>query len=157
MPTVASRPPAIDLVHPIASPVGLKTAPSVFREINKCRICGNRSLVPILSLGEQYLTGVFPIPGAAEPSKGPLELVACDTIIKRRACGLVQLRQSYDLCEMYGENYGYRSSLNPAMVQHLNEKVDQLRQRYPLKPGDLVLDIGSNDGTLLSFYPKDGL
>jgi cyclopropane fatty-acyl-phospholipid synthase-like methyltransferase len=86
-----------------------------------------------------------------------LELVACDTARNQKACGLVQLRQSYNLEEMYGENYGYRSSLNQAMVNHLRAKVQQLLARYPLQEGDLVLDIGSNDGTLLSFYPPENL
>ncbi len=129
----------------------------MFREIQKCRVCGNRDLSPVLSLGEQYLTGVFPSIREATPSRGPLELVACNTTGNQKACGLVQLRQSYNLEEMYGENYGYRSSLNQAMVNHLGTKVYQLLDRYPLKKGDLVLDIGSNDGTLLSFYPPENL
>ncbi|MFN2509164.1 MAG: class I SAM-dependent methyltransferase [Chthoniobacterales bacterium] len=131
--------------------------PRRFREIEKCRICGNRDLVSVLSLGEQYLTGVFPRNPQAPLSKGPMELVACNTATRRKACGLVQLRQSYDLNEMYGENYGYRSSLNRAMVKHLEAKVHRLVERHPLSPGDLVLDIGSNDGTLLSFYPELGV
>jgi cyclopropane fatty-acyl-phospholipid synthase-like methyltransferase len=129
----------------------------MFREIQKCRVCGNRDLVPVLSLGEQYLTGVFPNVREAALSRGPLELVACNTAVNQKACGLVQLRQSYNLEEMYGENYGYRSSLNRAMVKHLGTKVHQLIQRYPLQTGDLVLDIGSNDGTLLSFYPEENV
>jgi SAM-dependent methyltransferase len=129
----------------------------MFREIEKCRVCGNRDLLPILSLGEQYLTGVFPSFRNAELSRGPLELVACNSASELGVCGLVQLQQSYNLDEMYGENYGYRSSLNQAMVKHLQEKVHHLLEHYPLNPGDLVLDIGSNDGTLLSFYPELGV
>jgi hypothetical protein len=55
---------------------------------------------------------------------------------------------------MYGDNYGYRSSLNQSMVAHLRAKVEQLRARVGVNAGDLVIDIGSNDGTLLSFYPR---
>jgi hypothetical protein len=54
---------------------------------------------------------------------------------------------------MYGANYGYRSSLNRSMVGHLQATVAKLTALVPPKRGDLVLDIGSNDGTLLSFYP----
>src|SRR4029077_1358628 len=43
------------------------------------------------------------------------------------------------------------------MVKHLGAKVHQLVRRYPLHAGDLVLDIGSNDGTLLSFYPEENV
>jgi cyclopropane fatty-acyl-phospholipid synthase-like methyltransferase len=151
MPAIALRSPATQGF------TVLRNVPEMFREIQKCRICGNRDLVPVLSLGEQYLTGVFPNVREVTLSRGPLELVACNTTGNRKACGLVQLRQSYNLEEMYGENYGYRSSLNQAMVKHLGAKVHQLIQRYPLEPGNLVLDIGSNDGTLLSFYPEENL
>ena len=156
MPSVALRPPAT----PPQAGVGLGIPQSLrrsFREIEACRICGNRDLVSILSLGEQYLTGVFPNVRDAALSKGPLELVACGTTGNPTACGLVQLRQTYDLNEMYGDHYGYRSSLNRAMVKHLQGKVGHLLERYPVSPEDLVLDIGSNDGTLLSFYPEQNL
>lgn len=132
-------------------------SPPRYRQIERCRICGNANLLPVVSLGEQYLTGVFPRGLHATPSKGPLELVACGRTQQGAECGLVQLRQSYELTEMYGENYGYRSSLNASMVRHLKAKVEQLLARYPLPENALVLDIGSNDGTLLSFYPEQGI
>jgi hypothetical protein len=119
-------------------------------KIDRCRICASPHLTPILSLGEQYLTGVFPRGRADKLSCGPLELVRCSGT---DGCGLVQLRHSYDHREMYGENYGYRSSLNASMVQHLATKVKALRKRVSLERSDLVIDIGSNDGTLLSNYP----
>src|SRR6185312_6482336 len=112
-----------------------------YSQIEQCRICGNRELSPVLSMGEQYLTGVFPKSPHTLLSKGPLELVACNAVRNPTACGLVQLRQTYNLNEMYGENYGYRSSLNRSMVNHLRDKVDRLLAAYPPKQGDLVLDI----------------
>jgi hypothetical protein len=54
---------------------------------------------------------------------------------------------------MYGDNYGYRSSINASMRQHLRAKVEALRVFVPLDKNDIVLDIGSNDGTTLGFYP----
>jgi hypothetical protein len=65
----------------------------------------------------------------------------------------VQLGHTYDLDEMYGDNYGYRSGLNGSMVRHLKQKVAALTALRPVGEGDVVLDIGSNDGTTLSFYP----
>lgn len=122
----------------------------MFTEIHECRICKNRNLVSILHLGEQFLTGVFPRDRHVSITCGPLELVKCHG---DEACGLVQLHHSFDLTEMYGANYGYRSGLNQSMVAHLGAKVSRLLAKFPPAEGDLVLDIGSNDGTLLSFYP----
>jgi NDP-4-keto-2,6-dideoxyhexose 3-C-methyltransferase len=120
--------------------------------IKTCRICGDAKLELVLDLGEQVLTGVFPRDPKANITKGPLQLVKC-----MGPCGLVQLAHNYDLGEMYGENYGYRSGLNRSMVRHLTTKVEKLLKERALKPGSVVLDIGSNDGTTLSQYPTEGL
>ena len=120
------------------------------REITSCRICKNRGLIPLLDLGVQCLTGVFPRSEDERITSGPLELVKCHG---ENCCGLVQLRHSYEAAEMYGADYGYRSSLNRTMTEHLRAKVAKLTPLVPVESGDLVLDIGSNDGTLLSFYP----
>jgi NDP-4-keto-2,6-dideoxyhexose 3-C-methyltransferase len=125
----------------------------MYKEAAHCRICGNAALVSIVNLGEQALTGVFPRSTTQAITTGPLELVKCHG---ENACGLVQLRQSYDLHEMYGMNYGYRSGLNRSMVAHLHELVGRVRSLVSLGAGDLVLDIGSNDGTLLGAYPSGG-
>lgn len=128
----------------------------MIHKIDRCRICGNPDLVLVIDLGSQALTGIFPRRADQAITSGPLELVRCNATAGKDHCGLVQLRHSYDLTEMYGENYGYRSSLNRSMVQHLQSKVAGLLKLVPVGPGDLVLDIGSNDGTTLSFYPAGG-
>lgn len=125
----------------------------MYKDATACRICGNRSLVSIVDLGSQALTGVFPRDPAQPITSGPLELVKCHG---DSACGLVQLRQSYDSSEMYGLNYGYRSGLNRSMVTHLHGLVARIRERVELGPEDLVIDIGSNDSTLLRGYPAAG-
>src|SRR2546425_10634406 len=58
---------------------------------------------------------------------------------------------------MYGQNYGYRSGLNQSMVNHLTEKVRYLERLIPLKAGDVVFDIGSNDATTLKAYTTSNL
>ena len=104
----------------------------------------------MLSLGEQYLTGLFPRQRDTQITRGPLELVRCDGA---EFCGLVQLRHTYDHAELYGMNYGYRSSLNASMTRHLGGMVKKLLSILRLSKADMVVDIGSNDGTLLSNYP----
>jgi len=125
----------------------------MINQTTKCRICGNANLLPVLDLGEQVLTGVFPRDPAARITSGPLRLVKCGDGLD--ACGLLQLAHSYDLGEMYGENYGYRSGLNASMVRHLHAKVARVSARVALHAGDLVVDIGSNDSTTLQAYPSD--
>lgn len=126
----------------------------MYSKVSSCRICGNQELVQVLDLGEQVLTGVFPAAIGQKITKGPLSLVKC---MGEAACGLLQLEHSYELSEMYGDNYGYRSGLNASMVEHLNAKVARIRSLVGLSAGDLVIDIGSNDSTTLRAYPKEGL
>lgn len=124
----------------------------MIRTISKCRICGSYDLVTVMSLNEQTLTGVFPRARTEKVTSGPVDLVMCASA---KGCGLVQLKQSYDLSEMYGMNYGYRSGLNSSMVRHLHSKVAKIMDLNILKPGDLVIDIGSNDATTLRAYPQE--
>jgi hypothetical protein len=121
------------------------------KKIETCRISGSRNLIPVLNLGTQVLTGVFPSEKTQAVTSGPLELAWCPD------SGLLQLHHSYDLNEMYGFNYGYRSGLNESMVQHLKNKVIHLTRLRPVSAGDVVLDIGSNDASLLSAYGELGL
>lgn len=122
----------------------------MYKKVERCRICGNTNLVRILDLGEQMLTGVFPRDKGQQVTTGPLRLVKC---MGEGACGLVQMEHSYALGEMYGDNYGYRSGLNKSMVAHLHGKVARIQKLLALKPGGLVVDIGSNDSTTLQAYP----
>lgn len=119
--------------------------------INKCRVCGGAELVPVLSLGVQTLTGVFPKSKKEVITSGPLDLVRCMAV---SGCGLTQLKQSYDTSEMYGESYGYRSGLNVMMVRHLHAKVARILSMGVLSASDVVIDIGSNDATTLKAYPQ---
>jgi hypothetical protein len=122
-----------------------------YRRIDRCRISGSKNLVSVLDLGHQRLTGVFPKSRDEDITSGPLELVWCPD------SGLLQLAHSYRAEELYGEHYGYRSGLNQSMVEHLSRKIGQLSSKAHLKPGDTVLDIGSNDCTSLKAYPVAGL
>ena len=122
-----------------------------YKTLEKCRISGSENLINVLDLGNQALTGVFPKDLQTPVTSGPLRLVWCPD------SGLLQLQHTYDLGEMYGDNYGYRSGLNRSMVQHLTQKVKHLQRLRPLAANDIVVDIGSNDATLLKAYDCHGL
>jgi NDP-4-keto-2,6-dideoxyhexose 3-C-methyltransferase len=124
----------------------------MYKELVKCRICGNPQLVEVLDLGTQALTGVFPKTKTQAVTAGPLRLVKC--MGGKDACGLLQLQHTYHLKELYGDNYGYRSGLNAGMVVHLWAKVAKILERVKLPHDALVVDIGANDGTTLQAFPK---
>ena len=118
------------------------------KKISFCRSCKSKSLKHVFNLGTQYLTGVFPKNNDEKISKGDLSLCLC------KKCSLLQLSYNFDHKEMYGDNYGYMSSLNNSMKSHLEKKSKNLIKKYSLIKGDLIIDIGSNDGTFLSFFSK---
>src|SRR6516165_10068948 len=123
----------------------------MYKKVTHCRISKSSNLVSVLNLGDLALTGVFPATADNPVSYGPLELVWCPD------SGLLQLGHSFEPAEVYGQNYGYRSGLNQSMVAHLTNKVYQLERIYCPGPGDVVVDIGSNDGTTLKAYQTKGI
>ena len=121
-------------------------------EIKKCRICGNDQFINVIDLGNQALSGRFPGKDEPDPPRAPLVLVKCDNSKNHDACGLVQLKHSVPPLEMYTCGYGYRSGINTTMSDHLAGITRKVQGMVSLKKDDIVLDIGSNDGTLLKSY-----
>lgn len=115
--------------------------------ITQCRVCSSVNLRKLFQLSDISLTGVFPTSTDIQIDCGPMTLVKC-----LGDCGLIQLLESYSFDKMYGENYGYRSGLNKSMVDHLRGKADKIKTYNILEKGDLIVDIGSNDGTSLGFF-----
>ena len=75
-------------------------------KIKNCRSCKSKSLIKLYTLGKQTLTGIFPPEKKTKVTKGDLSMVMCNN------CKLLQLEHNFDADEMYGDNYGYMSSLN---------------------------------------------
>ena len=121
------------------------------QNIKRCRVCGSKNLKELFDLGPMAYTGFFPKP-KNKISKKRMSLVGCSY---KNGCGLVQLKQVFNVEFMYGDNYGYRSGLNKSMVNHLQNNISLVKKKVNLKKDDTVLDIGSNDGTSLSFYEKN--
>lgn len=115
-----------------------------------CRVCGSAKLIPILSLGEQYAVG-FMENAEEATATGPLELVLCN--LKDGGCGLLQLKHTFDHDLLY-RKYWYKSGISTTMVKALADIVQAAEKVAPLRAGDLVIDIGANDGTLLRQYQR---
>lgn len=124
------------------------------KDISSCRVCGNSHLTPVLDLGHLSLTGFFPRREDAKVEASPLELVKCSPYKRDVCCGLLQLRSSCIFKPDYFIHYGYRSGLNRLMARHLERLAFEAAKRAVLKTDDLVVDIGSNDGTFLKAFDR---
>lgn len=115
------------------------------REITSCRGCSASALVPVLDLGNLAVSDFVTDETTVE--RAPLALVRC------AECGLVQLQHTVDRDRCF-KTYHYRSGVNETMVAALRDVARDAETRVVLNPGDAVLDIGCNDGTLLRQFPK---
>ncbi len=113
----------------------------------KCRLCDSQKYSEILNLGDMSLTGVFLKEGDKVP-KSQLALFFCEN------CSLVQLSETYDKNEMFGNSYMYRSSITNTMKNHFSEIVDISKTWLEDLNGTNVLEIASNDGTLINMLNK---
>lgn len=116
-----------------------------------CRLCGSRELVQVMSLGATPLANEFVT--AAERGKPqdrfPLDVYFCQD------CAHVQLRDVVDPDRLF-RKYVYVSGTSPVFVDHFRRYAEATSAFAGLKAGEQVVEIGSNDGTLLRFYQQAG-
>jgi len=116
--------------------------------IKNCRSCSGNKFKKLFSLGNLSFTGKFAKNSTVNIPKAELALVMCGN------CDLVQLNNNFNLRYLYGPDYGYRTGINKTMTEHMRSVVSSVKKIANLKKKDAVLDIASNDGTLLNFYSK---
>jgi SAM-dependent methyltransferase len=118
-----------------------------------CRLCGGR-VSKVLDLGStppanEFVTRELAESGVSQDTF-PLFLSACHT------CGHVQLPVIVDPRRLFS-NYVYVSGTSKVFVEHFRKYAESVIAQLGLVPGDLVVDVGSNDGTLLSFFKAAGM
>jgi hypothetical protein len=118
----------------------------MIKKITACRNCKKKKLEILFNLGNLSYTGKFPKKFSTNVPKVKIILVKC------RNCHLVQLDRNFNPKYLYGKDYGYRSGINKTMSHHLKNTALYLSKKANIKKGDYVLDIASNDGTLLNSY-----
>ena len=123
---------------------------TIITEIISCRLCNSNELTTVISLGEQIITSRFPEYGDFSTPKTPIDLCKCNN------CGLLQLKQTTFSNELYEHEYGYRSGISNTMRAHLKDYQTEIlyQIKTDLNDNDMILDIGSNDSTMLQYYDK---
>lgn len=121
------------------------------RRRSDCRLCGSGDLLSVLKLEPTPPANAFVDSNelGKEQEKYPLELFFCQD------CGHVQLRDVVDPSLLF-ENYVYVSGTSPVFVQHFERYAQDVVSRFHPQKDQLVVDIGSNDGTLLGFFKRQG-
>ncbi len=117
------------------------------KQIKKCRSCGNTDLNVVFDIGDLKINAFVKEPNT-DIGMAPLALVHCDE------CDLVQLTHTVREEDLY-KNYWYLSRLNKKIVDNLESITIEAQKEIELYDNDIVVDIGANDGTLLSFYPDN--
>ena len=115
-------------------------------KIKCCRLCKHNKLDSVSYLGNFHYTGLFPSQKTKKVPKGILALVKC------KKCQLIQLSQNFNPKFFFGDNYGYKSSISKTMTDHLYGIKKYISSMVDINQNDNILDIGSNDGTLLKFF-----
>ncbi len=117
-------------------------------KINKCRVCSSKKFSKLFSLGKQSFTGKFPNTLNHKIAKDYINLILCNK------CKLVQLDRNFNPNFLYGKDYGYRTGINSTMSNHVKFVAKEAIKISKPKQKDYILDIASNDGTLLNNYGK---
>ncbi len=112
----------------------------------KCRNCKTNKVKKVFDLGKLYYTGKFPSNKKVKLGKGELGLSFC------KNCTLVQLNKSYNTNYLFSKDYGYKTGINFTMRNHMKNIHDILTKKIKLKKDDYIMDIASNDGTLLNLF-----
>ena len=115
----------------------------------QCRNCGSNKLKKIINIGKQPISSIFYKKKKFNLKKYSLDLYKC------KSCSLIQLSKEAPLRMMYGESYGYQTSISKLMVSHLKKKIQFINSKRYIKKNSYILDIGSNDGTFLNLFKKN--
>ena len=121
--------------------------------IDKCQVCNSNKLNLILDLGHQPLCDTLLTKEMLNQPETtyPLRMFWCEE------CSLAQLDYCVDGSVVFHPDYPYRTGVTKELVEYLNSMSDSLTSKYNLKHDDLVVDLGSNDGTLLMGFKEHGM
>ena len=128
-----------------------------FTNIQRCRICGCSDLTEVIKIEEQHLSPTFVVSNEnnkLSDLKVTQTLLLCDKSKDENNCGLLQLKETVKPDLLY-KQYFYRSAVSDTMRKDLKDVVSDVTSRVSCNPGEIVVDIGANDCTMLSYFSDD--
>lgn len=130
----------------------MRSSTPTHRHNDHCRLCRGTRLNQVLPLEPSPIADAYiPATRLTEPQpRYPMDLYQCTT------CGHVQLLDVVSAESLF-KDYIYRTSDSLGLVEHFRRYIDTLSRRFSPQPGQLAIDIGSNDGTVLRFWKERGL
>lgn len=129
------------------------TAHDVIERVTHCQGCDSTALALVMDFGHQPPVHSLLRREDLDRTEAtyPVQLVRC------RSCGLVQLGHVLDPRLVFPPSYPYLTGLTPIALRNFRDMARRAHERLRLRPTDLVVDIGSNDGTLLSTFRDVGV
>jgi len=122
------------------------------RVVDHCQVCESSELSSVLFLG--FLP---PVNTMAPIGSRPTEQTSYPAqVLRCTRCGLVQLGLTVDPHILFPPDYAYTSGTTRILRENFAELASEVSSLYPLTPNDLVVDVGSNDGTLLNAFQARG-
>ncbi|QQG42886.1 MAG: class I SAM-dependent methyltransferase [Candidatus Giovannonibacteria bacterium] len=119
----------------------------------KCQICGNKKLESVLNLGHQPIVQAY----LTKQQLGKPEMTYPLNLCRCAKCGLLQLDSIIAPELVFPKNYPYRTGLTNMLIRNFRELAGSVEKKYNLSKNDLIIDIGSNDGTLLQGFKEKGV
>jgi SAM-dependent methyltransferase len=113
-----------------------------------CRACGSTNKELVLDLGSTPLADAFPKTIDEQEKLYPLSVSVCTD------CWLMQLDQDIPDEELFSSDYGFFTGASPSAVKYFEEYADDVKRRYPEQSKGFVVEIASNDGTLLKHFKE---
>lgn len=124
-----------------------------FGKLDSCQVCGSKALLPVIDLGHQAPCDSLLWPHQLDEAEAtyPLRLVVCDD------CSLAQIDYVVDPAVLFFPDYPYRSGITATLVDKLSRTAESTLSRFDVATGSLVIDVGSNDGTVLLAFKRRGM